>query len=227
MNRITPRRIKLFVGVMTAVAVVVYLPLAGCRQRRAQAAAEQQRAVEQEVAVRVAATNAVVEHAQFLARYLDTTFTKKPGVRAVALSVSFSDGRPDRIISDYLIGRFKADNNQILPSFFTGSFISDGLFDSAFDGPADISKKLELGSRIDEMLLARAAIEYTTNGTELQNVITATVRLDIATLPTSGNETGGSWFFTAVGTGFNPMAARAAAEDRLTKQIGEDKRMSL
>ena len=227
MNRITSRRVALFIGVMTATAVIVYLPLAGCRQRRAETAAERQRAAEQEAAARIAATNAIAEHAQFLARYTDTAFTKKPGTRSVALAVDFGDRKPDRVMTDALVQRFQADTVQLLPTFFKPPFIADGLFGSTFNGSDDLFKKLELAKSVDELLLARASIEYSTNGPDLQNVITATVRLDVADIPVAGNSKGRTWLLTAAGAGFSQMTALAAAEERLVKQVSGNTNMSL
>lgn len=178
---------------------------------------------EQEAAARKAAE----EHAQFIARYVDTAFTKKAGFQTVAVSVSAGQGKTDRAVENALIRRFQNSTTEILPSFFKPAFIADGLFDRAFNGSDDVSTKLELSKSLNEMLLARETVEYSTNGPDLQNVITATARLDISIVPVTGASPGQTWTFTAAGAGFSQMQAQAMAQERLVKQIIEDKKMLL
>ena len=187
------------------------------------ASSDEQMKQEQEAAARKAAE----EHAQFLARYVDTAFIKNPGVQTVALSVSAGQGRTDHALESALIRRFQNGTAQLLPAFFKPAFVADGFFDKAFDGSDDVSARLELAKSLDGLLLARETVEYSTNGADLQNVITATARLDVSVVPVSGALSGQTWTFTAAGAGFSQMAAQAMAQDRLVKQITEDKKMSL
>ena len=101
------------------------------------------------------------------------------------------------------------------------------MFEQTLNGSGDALQKLELVKSIDELLLAKESIEYSTNGPDLENVITATMRLDVAILPIAGNSTGQTWSFTVAGSGFSKAAAQAMAEERLVKQLIEDKKMSL
>lgn len=216
MKRITPNRAVLFIVVMTAVAFVVYLPHYRREQQRTQAAVQEQRMAENEA-----------QRAEYMTRYVDVTSVKKPGIQTVALAVASADGKPDRAVEGALARRFQSSTVQILPSFFKPSFISDGLFTSALNGTDDIPQRLELTKSLDELLLARETVEYSTNGPDLENVLTATMRLDITAIPVDGNAAVQTWSFTAAGSGFSQTAAQAMAEERLVKQITEDRKMSL
>ena len=61
----------------------------------------------------------------------------------------------------------------------------------------------------------------------MENVITATVQLEVAVIPVAGNGQSKTWTLTANGAGFKPGDARAMAEERLIKQIASDRKMSL
>lgn len=255
MKRITPKRVALFIGVMMAVAIIAYQPLYIHRKRQRDEGIRRQQIAQNEMAARVAQEQhaaqmeaeareiqqreaaaraaeqeaihkAAEEHAQFLARYVNVNFAKKPGIQTVALSVS-AGGKANRAIQEALARRFQDADVQLLASFFNPPFLSDGLFENAFNGLNDVPTKLELAKSLDKMLLARETVEYSTNGSELQNVITATARLDVSVVPVAGTSTSQTWTFTAAGAGFSQAAAQAMAEERLIKQITDDKRMTL
>jgi hypothetical protein len=115
---------------------------------------------------------------------------------------------------------------QILPSFFRPAFISDGLFDQVLSGSQDLFAKLELAKSVDTLVMAKEDVEYT-QSPALENLITATIRLDVHLIHVSGQDDGTTWTFTAHGPGFSKDIARKAAEERLIKQISEDTKMSL
>jgi len=185
-------------------------------RQAAEAAAASQRAIQE----------AAAKHAQFLARYLNPGFARKPGMEMVAIVVASEDGRLNRTVSAALTDHFKSQNAEILSSFFTPEFVSDGLFNTVIGGSGDLSRQLELANTLDSLLLARQQVQYSTNP-DLLNVITANMQLEVALMPIAGNAQGQSWTFTANGAGFNRAAARQLAEERLIRQIAKDTKMSL
>ncbi|MDR3459421.1 MAG: hypothetical protein P4N60_18495 [Verrucomicrobiae bacterium] len=72
----------------------------------------------------------------------------------------------------------------------------------------------------------RETVSYETNA-DLNNVITANMTLEIATLPVTGQNQSQSWTLSANGTGFRRGDARVMAEERILKQIETDTKMSL
>jgi hypothetical protein len=179
-----------------------------------------------EIARQKAAEEAAAEHAQYMARYLDSSFVRKPNIETVAIVAVSEDGKWDSNIGDALSHHLKANGIEILPSFFKTEFISDGLFNSAFGGIGDLSQKLEIGKFVDGVVLAREQVRYSQNPS-LENVTTADMSLEISVLSVSATVQNQTRTFTATGAGFKNENARASAEERLVKEIMSDTNMTL
>ena len=181
---------------------------------------------ENELAVQQALQNAAEQHARYLARYIDSDFARKPGIGTVAIVVVSEDQKSNPALAPVLATHLKTDAVEIHSGFFKPEFISDNLFAETFKGSTDAINKLELAKSLDALLLARQEVRYSTNAS-LENVITATMRLEVLALPVSGTGQTQAWTFTANGAGFKPTDARSLAEERLIKQIAKDDKMSL
>lgn len=245
MKRITPKRVALFVVVMTAVAFVVYLPRYEWDQRQVQVVLQQQqaaeneaaaqanreaaaqRALENEAAARKAAQEAATQRAEYLARYLNRGFARKPGLKTVAIAAGFQNGESDRPVAVAIASCLKEENLALFTSFFKPAFYAEGLFGEVFGGSTEPINRLELTNTLDALLLAQEQVQYSTNGAELDNVITANARLEVAFLPFAMMRREQSWTFLANGAGFNLGEARSNAEERLLKQIAGDTNMAL
>jgi hypothetical protein len=189
--------------------------------------AEARSAAAEELAAkeRKAAQMAAEEHARFLEQHLNTGFARKAGFKTVAFAVA-CDGKMHHGLDAALVDRFKGESIRMLPSFFTSEFVSDGLFETAFTGSKETFTKLELAKYVDALILAREQVEYSKNP-DLENVITATIQLEVTSLSVPGNAVAQTWSFVANGAGFKQPEARALAEERLAKQIAKDTKMSL
>jgi hypothetical protein len=238
MKRITPNRAVLFVVVMTAVAFVVYLPRYRTEQRRAQAAkyeaaaqanqeAATQRAMANEAAVQKAAREAAMQQAEYMARYLKRGFARKPGLKMVAIAAKFQNDEADRPIADALARHLENGNLALFTSFFKPAFYADGVFSNVFAGSMEPIDRLELTNILDALVLAHEQVQYSTNGPEVNNVITANARLEVAFLPFGLMRLEHTWTYLASGAGFNLGEARSNAEERLLKQIAGDTNISL
>jgi hypothetical protein len=208
-------RITLFFCAVAIIAIFIY----GTQYSR------DKRANNEAVKVK-AAQDAAAEHKRFLEKYVDTGITKRPGNQMVAVAVASENRAMNHGMAVALISHFKTDRVQLTDSFFKPELVTDGLFNSAFSGSSELFNKLELTNSLDALLLARQTVQYETNS-ELNNVITANMTIEIATLPVAGQSQSQSWSFTANGTGFRRGDARVMAEDRIIKQIESDKKMSL
>ena len=173
-----------------------------------------------------AAQEAAIKHAQFLARYLNAGLPPKGHLRTVAVVVASEDKVMNRAVTEALTRHFKTGNVEIYPSFFNPEFVADNLFDGIFDGSGDYLNQLELAKSLDGLLLARQEVRYTSNPS-LENVLTATMKLNVIALPIAGQVEPKKWTFTAAGAGFKQQDARAMAEERIIKQIDTDTNMSL
>lgn len=184
---------------------------------------EAQQALER---ARRAKEEAAAAHAKYLARYLNTKLDRKPGIKTVALVIVSENGKPNRAVSQAVVDMLESDTVQVLPSFFKPEFVTDGLFNGAFNEPNEIFKKLELAKSLDVVLLARQKAQYSTQPT-LENVITANMELEMTAFPTGASSHSQTWTFRAPGPGFKKEDARAMAEERIIKQISRDTNISL
>ena len=244
MNRLNLQRVVMFVGVMAAIAILIYKGQTQReKQKQEQAAqqetktAEEQRKTEEEAAAkkRQVEKEAVEQqrqvmnataHAQFVNQYVNTNFTRTPGLPLVAIAVAAENKTMNHAMSVALISRFKGEHAQLVDSFFKPPLVSDDLFNDVFNGSSALFNKLEITNSVDALLLARQTVEYSTNA-ELDNVITANMRVQIVTLPVAGQLESQGWTFTANGTGFRRPEARMQAEERIIKQITDKTDMTL
>ena len=226
MSGINPKRVTVFVCVMAVIAIFIYSAQSVREQQKAVTVAQHQQAMANEAAAQKAAQDAAAAHAQYLARYLNTGFSRTLGSKTIAVAVASENGTLNSTITAALESRFQRESVRILSPFFKPEFVSDGLFNDAFTGSGHIFNKLELAKSLDGVVLAQQNVRYTQN-TALENVITATMQLKVAVLPVSGQGDGKIWTFTAYGPGFTKEVARQTAEERLIKQIAADTNMSL
>jgi hypothetical protein len=177
-------------------------------------------------AARRAAEEAAAEHARYLARYLTAGIARTPGSKALAVVAASENSRVNRAVTAAIANRFKTNSLEVLSSFFTPEFVSDGVLNQVLADPQPLFEKLELAKTLDMVVLARQKVRYTTNPS-LENVITANMELEVAVLPIESGVESHAWTFTANGAGFKEEAARAMAEERLLKQIATDTKPSL
>jgi len=237
MNGINSKLAIAFICVLGIIAIFENGALDQIRQRHAQKIAtriaqEQEQASlqaqqqQREAATRKDAQDAAAAHVRFMAMYVDTGFTRMSGTKTIAVVVASEDGTRNSVVSDALINRFKKEPVQLVSSFFKPAFVSDGLFNDAFVNSNDLFNRLELQKSLDGLLLAQEKVQYSSNPS-LQNVITASMELDVKTLLIGSQAEKQTWTFTAAGAGFTQADARAQAEERLIKQITNDTKMTL
>lgn len=237
MKRMTPQRVAVFVGVMSAFAIVLYLPRYEQEQRQAQIALQQQQTAANEAAAQAkaqaaaqaqqaAAQRDAAERAAYQSRYLNPGFSRKAGLKNVAIAAANGD-EPNHSVAAALSNRLKDENLVLFTSFFKPAFYADGLFSNVFAGASDSISALQLTNTLDALLLAQEQLGYSTSGADLDHVITARARLEVVFLPLDLMRREQSWTFTASGAGFSQGEARKNAEERLFKQITGDTNMSL
>ena len=137
------------------------------------------------------------------------------------------DGTWNGSVSAALVNHFKGEPIHLISSFFKPAFVSDGLINDVFADSSDLFDRLELSKSLDGVLLAREQVQYSTTPS-LDNLISANIELDIATLPIGSNGVQNrTWTLTAAGSGFTRPEAHKMAEDRIVKQILNDTNMTL
>jgi hypothetical protein len=228
MNAIDPKQATIFVIVFFVIALLINSTQGYSHSRTQSPASNSLSTANPQLTTEAAqaAQNAAAEHAHYLAKYLNGGFTRKAGARSIAIVVVTETGKLNPAVNSALARRLQNESTQILPSLFKPEFVSDGLFNDAIANSSDLFQKLDLANSVDSLVLAREDVQYAQNPA-LENVITATMRLDVTVVPISGQGDSKTWTFTANGPGFNQTVARAAAEERLIKQIAADTKMSL
>lgn len=198
--------------------------LEGERQAAAKAAAESAELARQEQIrlgaeqARLEKERAEAEKANYLARYLGSVATRKIGAKDVVAVVAVSeDGTPNSPFGNAIVSALKAGSLEATASAFTPEFVADGLFHQAFKDAGTVLKKLELTNSLGTLMLARQLVQYSTNSS-LQNIITATMRLELLTVAFADAESGTVLSVAASGVGFKPEDARAQAEERLSSK---------
>ena len=183
---------------------------------KAQADAVRKKAVEEVAA----------EHARFLARYLNSGFTRKPGMSPVAITIESEQGTVNPNLANALTQRFQTADVQFLSSFFKPEFVADRFIANILSGDTGIFDKLELTNSLDGVLVGRETVTYFTNAA-LDNTVTAGLRLEVMLLPVGSTRESRSWSLSANGAGLNQSDARMQAEDRIIHQIASNTTMSL
>ncbi|MGA9450689.1 MAG: hypothetical protein WBW41_05005 [Verrucomicrobiia bacterium] len=236
-NRINLGRTILFICALACIAAVLYAWQYHRDQQKAAVIAAQQRKIEEDATARKEAEakeqaalkaeqEAASEHANFIAQYENTNFSRTPNVELIAVACAAEDRTMNQAVSTALVSRFKGQNVELTSSFFKPTLVTEGLFDDVIKGSGETFTKLDLAKYLDGLLLARQDVRYSTNA-DLNNVVTADMHLQVVTLPVSGQIESKAWTLAAKGTGFNPADARMQAEERIVKQIADDATMSL
>jgi hypothetical protein len=172
------------------------------------------------------AEDGAAEHARFMAHYLNSGFTRKPGVAIIGVAVESETGTMDPSVASALAQRFETGGVQLLNSFFKPEFVADKYVARIFAGETGIFDRLELTNWLSGVLIGHQTITYATNPT-LQNTVTASSRLQVMALPVGLTWQSQSWTLSANGVGFSESDARMQAEERLIHRIASDSTMSL
>jgi len=161
-------------------------------------------------------------------RYLTAgEYSRKPGVKQVAIAVSKDTGGYHRGLTKLLSTSLKTNSVEFLPALFQPEFLSDGLFARAWEGASNPIDLLDLQTFLDAIVLGRERVKYTVNPPSLANVITANLELEVTMMRVKNPKDAQTYTYSTVGVGFQNDAARAMAEEKLMKQLAGDTKMSL
>lgn len=218
---------KIFIGVLAVTALALNVWFFFGRDFSEHSKSVGRQSVDSQAALTNSNQGRIAEDEKLLEKYFDTAFTKKSGNLAVAFYMAGSGGNQNPAIHDALVQKLSAGNTKLITSFFREAFLTDGLFESAFAGPSAVADKLKLSKYLDGFVLVKETVKIQQNSSELANVLTANIRLDIAVISCGNNIQGRTWTFTANGAGFKTSDAQAQAEERLIKQLSTDSRVSL
>ncbi len=237
MSRLNPIRVGVFLGVVAVITVAIFGVQKHYADKQRQAAEEAKlksdekkstnaARIANEQSRQKALQSAAAEHERFLTKYVNTNITKRAGSQMVAVAVVSETGTMNHAIGAALVKHFQREGVQLTDSFFKPELATDGLFATAFKGSSDLFNRLELAKNLDALLLAHQIVQYETNS-ELNNIVTAAMQLEVVALPAAGQIESQSWTFSANGAAFRPADARMQAQERIVKQIETDATMTL
>lgn len=161
------------------------------------------------------------DHGPLIARNLNSRPTRTAGTKMVAIVAVTETDKLNSSLASALAEQVKSSNTKALTSLFTPEFVTEGLFKATFDDSPKAIDDLGLRDGLDMILLAQQSLEYTTNPS-LENVLTASMTLEVKLVSVTQRGQSESWTFTSSGAGFKQPDARKAAEDRIIKQISTD-----
>lgn len=173
----------------------------------------------------IAPRSVVDQTVDFQALYLNSPLGRVEGQKRFAIVAVSEQGKLNRSLAAAVADRLKSDSIAVEPSAFKAEFVTDGMFDRLFDGSTDAISKLRLAERFDGVVLAKEQVEYSTDPS-LENLITATMSVEIAVQPTGVGDHR-VWTFNATGAGFKQVESRALAEERLFKKLSSSTNLTL
>jgi hypothetical protein len=231
MNRIEPWRAWTFVGTLAVAAFIIN----GTQRRPVERPTEsllveRPRTLpttreETPISPEELARRKEEEKSRFRARYLQQSQLENPTQRIFAVAAVKVPGVFSGPLSATITSTLSSSAASSIQNLFTHQFIVDGLFDEIFGGNLRALTDLELAKRIKTLVLARESVEYSRTP-ELENVITASMEVEVLAFDVASLTESGAWIFRANGAGFREPDARALAEERLIKQIKTDTKFS-
>lgn len=166
------------------------------------------------------------EHSRFLARYLNSGFTRPPGIATIAVAIESERGTMNPAVANALTRQLTNGGLHLLNSYFKPEFVADKFVDSILSGDTGIFARLELTNSLNGVLVGRQTVTYSTNAT-FDNTVTANLELEVRFVPVVATQENQSWDFSANGIGMRPYEARQLAEQRIIEQIATSTNMVL
>jgi hypothetical protein len=166
-----------------------------------------------------AAAESLKWHAELLERYLNTTVTRRPGVKQAAVAVLQQGKNSLSGVETELGGGLREHGIEPVLSFFKPAFVQDGRAHGLYEGDWNQVRDLALGSRIDYVIVGTGEVDYIPNE-QFQGLLAAKLRLELKILDVVGQrEVGGRTFQTA-GAGTSEAEALQNAVERLRTEFG-------
>jgi hypothetical protein len=164
----------------------------------------------------------VVENREdFLKRYLlNRSFINRAESQEIAVLVVDENNKVNHEITRKIKSKLKTMRLNVTTSFFTGQFVSDGLFQKIFEGNAGEVRNLELLKHLDHIVLCKKTVKFTENP-EMQNMITAQTVIEIHIISAKSGVIEESFTESEVGAGFSKATAEDAAKERILKKLTE------
>jgi hypothetical protein len=126
--------------------------------------------------------------------------------------------QPNSNLSVSVVQSLATNHVSASASLLQSSFITDGLLTNAMINPQAVIPSLHLQTNIHVLFLGKQSVAYTTNSA-LDDLVTATMQCQFIGVVLPSLELLSSETLQTVGAGFSIVESRAAAEERLAKQL--------
>jgi len=166
-----------------------------------------------------AAADSLKRHAELLERYLNTTVTRRPGVKQAAVAVLQQGKNSLSGVEAELGGSLKEHGVEPLLSFFKPAFFQDGRAHALYEGDWNQVQDLALGSRIDCAIVGTGEVDYIPSA-QFQGLLTAKLRVELKILDLVGQREVGGRTFQIAGAGTSEAEALQNAIERLRTEFG-------
>lgn len=143
----------------------------------------------------------------------------KPASKDWAVLIVDDSGKANRTLSSQIGDLLRKQGKRLSsPSLFSGAFVSNGDFDRLFDGSSDDAARLEAQAFFKYAVLGRRSVSFTQQDASLENVLTATVTLELHVVEGASGAVVNSATFEQNGAGFSKSKAEQAANERILQE---------
>ncbi len=140
----------------------------------------------------------------------------KPASKDWAALIVDDGGKVNRTLSSQIADLLRRQGKRVgSPPLFSGAFVSNGDFDRLFEGSPDDAARLEAQAFFMYAILGRRSVSFAQQGASLENVLTATVTLELHVVEGKTGAIINSATFEQNGAGFSKSKAEQAANDRV------------
>ena len=137
-----------------------------------------------------------------------------------AVLIMNDGGKANQTLSSQIADLIRKQGKRVgSPSLFSGAFVSNGDFERLFDGSPDDAARLATQASFKYAIFGRRSVSFVQQGGELENVLTATVTLELHVIEGKTGAIVNSATFEQNGPGFSKSKAEQAANERIVQDV--------
>jgi len=151
-------------------------------------------------------------------QYINTAISKRDGIKQAAILVRQESGESLPNLESAIASLLAKRGLEPIQSFFKPAFIQEGQAKSLFAGDWTVSEQLQLGRRVDYVLIGFGKVTYSSNQ-ELGGLLTANFELELKCLNLVSQRICDSKRLVTSGAGYTQGAALQNAIEHLQPQL--------
>lgn len=166
---------------------------------------------------RIALSNETARAAAELATYRDH-YISDLSQYSIAVLIVDENSKQNSSLSYAFADLLKREGLTTSGCLFKPAFVEDGLFTKTLTGQSDALKRLPLTNTTRSLFLGQQSVRYSTNS-ELQNLVTASMSLEVKAISSTTLQSFFSKTIEANGAGLTSNQAREMAQERCLAQL--------